>query len=119
MLSLDFQTQASDFGFQGQVFGFFALEEVPGDLRLLLDALGGEQVGVSPFVLAGAKVLDLDPAFLDQGAHAKVGRADADAQCPGQGALGEVGVGLQQAQGLEVALFANGGAAPGGWGAAR
>ncbi|WP_295577509.1 hypothetical protein, partial [uncultured Lamprocystis sp.] len=81
-LRTDLQTQAGNFGFQGQVFGFFALEEVPGDLRLLLEALGGEQVGVSPLVLSGAKVLDLDPAFLDQGARENVGRADADAQGP-------------------------------------
>jgi hypothetical protein len=78
-LRTDLQTQAGDLGFQGQVVGFFTLEEAPGDLRFLLDALRGEQVGVGPFVLAGAKVLDLDPAFLDQGAHAEVGRADADA----------------------------------------
>jgi len=59
----DIQTQAGDLGFQGQVFGFFALEEAQGELRLLLDTVRGEQVGVGPFVLAGAKVLDLDPAF--------------------------------------------------------
>jgi hypothetical protein len=42
--------------------------------------LRGEQAGIGELVIALAEVLDLDPALVDDGAHAVVGAARADAE---------------------------------------
>ena len=77
-----------------------------GDAGFGFDAFGREQVGVAELVLAGAKVLDLDEAALDEGAHAVVRSTQAHPQGIGQAlALAKVGVGLELAQGLEGEVF--------------
>jgi hypothetical protein len=98
-----------DLGLEGFVFGAFALQEARGDAGLGLDALGGEQVGVGELVVALAEVLDLHPALVDDGAHAEVGAAQADAERLRQIALGGVGVRLQVLEDTVVKLVGHGG----------
>ena len=66
---------------------------------------GGEDVDVAKFVFRLAEVLHLHPAFVDQGFEAVVKAAHTQAQFLGQFALGQVGVGLQQAHDPKGVVF--------------
>ena len=93
------------FGFKGLVFAHLAFEEVAGESGFFGHAGGGEDVDVAEFVFRLAEVLHLDPAFVDQGFQAVVQAAHAHAQLLGQLALGQVGVGLQQAHDSKSGVF--------------
>ena len=94
---LNFGLKGFDFGFQGRVFFDLALQEALGQGGFFGQACGGEHVDVAEFVFGVGEIFHFHQAFVHQGLEAVVEPPYADAQLLSQLALGEVGVGLQQA----------------------
>lgn len=74
-------------------------------MSLFTNARRREQVAIREFVMAANEVLHLHVAFVHQGFEAVVEPPYADAQLLSELALGEVGVGLQQAHDSVCGVF--------------
>ena len=77
-------------------------QEPSRDGGLFRDAHGREKVGVAPLVIRLLKVIQLDPAHINQGLNQIVGLTQAHAQRLSQLALSKVGLLLKD---LERAIF--------------
>jgi hypothetical protein len=81
---------------------------VNGDLRFLLYPTRRQQVGIGGFVVGVFKVIDLDPAAIDQRFEAVVGLAEADAQLLCEFALRDLGVALDLAEDSQMDFLVGG-----------
>ena len=92
----EFAFQLFDFDFQPLVFRHFAFEESPSKPGLFFDALGGQKVDVGFLAGVTLEVTRLHLAFFDKGAEAIVGFSQADIQRPGELALTDIGLCLDE-----------------------
>src|SRR6185369_7378194 len=90
-----------DFALQPFVFLQLALEEADRSAHFLLRALGREVIGVDELVTVVAEVAYLEQPLVQQRVQAEVDFPHAHVQLPGELALGEFGIRLQQ---LEQAI---------------
>ena len=93
--SFHFVPQVADFLLQLLVFRDFSVQKTLGDSCLGGHAFGCEHVHVGGFFVAVSEISGFDPAFVDYGAKAVVGFAEADSQMLRDSALGGFGILLQ------------------------
>ncbi len=87
------------------VLRYLALKKPASEQSFFGNALRREHIDVAELVFALAKVLHLDPAFVDEGFETVVEAAGTDAQLFGDLALRHVGVALQHAQHPKSGVF--------------